>query len=74
LPRITGKQVVAALQKLGFKVQRVQGSHHFLFHAEKDVVVSVPVHAGKTIAPKTLSNILKKAKVSREEFMRALKE
>ncbi|MCS7263700.1 MAG: type II toxin-antitoxin system HicA family toxin [Armatimonadetes bacterium] len=74
LPRITGRQVVSALQKLGFKLQRIQGSHHFLYHAEKDVTVSVPVHVGKTIAPKTLSNILKIAKVSREDFIKALKE
>ena len=30
LPRLSGKQVIAALRKLGFDVVRVKGSHHFI--------------------------------------------
>ena len=29
LPSLTGKALIAALRKVGFKVQRVKGSHHF---------------------------------------------
>ena len=32
-PRITGREVVAALRKAGFDVARIKGSHHFLRHA-----------------------------------------
>jgi predicted RNA binding protein YcfA (HicA-like mRNA interferase family) len=71
---VTGKEVVAALLKLGFRLHRIHGSHHFLVHEEKDITVSVPVHAGKTLAPKTLLNVLKRAKVTREEFIKALRE
>lgn len=33
LPRLTGKELVAALARLGFQVIRVRGSHHFVRHA-----------------------------------------
>lgn len=50
LPRLTGKKVIAALQRVGFDVARVKGSHHFLRHSDGRVTV-VPVHAGEIIGP-----------------------
>ena len=32
LPSVTGKELIAALGKVGFHVIRVKGSHHFLRH------------------------------------------
>lgn len=29
LPSLTGKELIAALRKAGFEVQRIKGSHHF---------------------------------------------
>jgi hypothetical protein len=34
LPALTGKQLVAVLQQLGFESLRVKGSHHFLRHPD----------------------------------------
>ncbi len=34
LPRASGKDLVAALGKLGFQVVRIRGSHHYLRHAD----------------------------------------
>jgi predicted RNA binding protein YcfA (HicA-like mRNA interferase family) len=48
--RITGKELIRALAKVGFAVVRVQGSHHRLRHADGRVT-TVPVHAGETIGP-----------------------
>ncbi|MEK6710651.1 MAG: type II toxin-antitoxin system HicA family toxin [Nitrospinota bacterium] len=50
LPRITGRQIIAALEKAGFEVTRAKGSHHFLRHADGRATV-VPVHSGETIGP-----------------------
>jgi predicted RNA binding protein YcfA (HicA-like mRNA interferase family) len=44
-PAITGKQLIAALSQIGFFVQRVKGSHHFLRHDDGRTTV-IPVHAG----------------------------
>jgi len=34
LPRPTGKELIAALAKVGFDVIRVRGSHHFVKHPD----------------------------------------
>jgi predicted RNA binding protein YcfA (HicA-like mRNA interferase family) len=34
LPRITGKEMIAALAVIGFEVVRVKGSHHFVRHTD----------------------------------------
>ncbi|MBW3565483.1 MAG: type II toxin-antitoxin system HicA family toxin [Acidobacteria bacterium] len=63
-PALTGKQLINALEKLGFEVTRTKGSHHFLRHADGRVTV-VPVHSGEDIGPGLLSKILRDAKISR---------
>ena len=68
LPRITGEKTIKALLHAGFSVVHVRGSHHYLYHTEHDCVVTVPVHAKKTLAPKTLKSILEQAHLSAEEF------
>jgi predicted RNA binding protein YcfA (HicA-like mRNA interferase family) len=42
LPRPTGKDVIAALAKVGFDVIRVRGSHHFVWHRDGRAAV-IPV-------------------------------
>ena len=49
LPALTGKEVVAALEKAGFSVVRTRSSHHFLRHPDGRTTL-VPVHAGKRSA------------------------
>jgi predicted RNA binding protein YcfA (HicA-like mRNA interferase family) len=68
LPRITGKEAVAALKQAGFALIRVRGSHHYLYHDGKARIVTVPVHAGEMLAPKTLQSILRQASLTAEEF------
>lgn len=67
LPRLTGRQVIAALRKAGFKAIRVKGSHHFLQHPDGRCTV-VPIHAGETIGPGLMNKILNDCDLSREEF------
>ncbi|MCX6690586.1 MAG: type II toxin-antitoxin system HicA family toxin [Methanoregula sp.] len=63
LPRITGEKTIKALVRAGFSVVHVRGSHHYLYHSEHDCVVTVPVHAKKT-----LKSILEQAHLSAEDF------
>ena len=56
--RITGKELIRALKRAGFAVIRTQGSHHRLRHADGRVT-TVPVHAGETIGPGLLGQILR---------------
>ncbi|MDJ0746056.1 MAG: type II toxin-antitoxin system HicA family toxin [Xenococcaceae cyanobacterium MO_167.B27] len=71
LPSVTGKKVIAALEKVGFEVARVRGSHHILIHNDGRRTV-VPVHSGETIGRGLLSQILRDTELSREEFKKLL--
>jgi predicted RNA binding protein YcfA (HicA-like mRNA interferase family) len=62
--RVTGKEVITALQRAGFEVTRSRGSHRFLRHSDGRVT-TVPVHSGETIGPGLLSKS-SEARSSRE--------
>ncbi|NEO70365.1 type II toxin-antitoxin system HicA family toxin [Moorena sp. SIO3H5] len=47
LPSLTGREIIAALEKAGFTVARVRGSHHILIHDDGRRTV-IPVHSGET--------------------------
>ena len=67
LPSLTGRQVVKALQKVGFTVIRQKGSHAFLQHPDGRSTV-VPLHAGETVGPGLLRKIIHDVEMTREEF------
>ena len=67
LPAVTGKDLVAVLQQLGFEILRIKGSHHFMRHPDGRTTV-VPVHAGEDIGPGLMSKILRDAKLSKQEL------
>ncbi len=72
LPRITGDEVVRALKRAGFVVDRQRGSHVVLIHPQTRKRVVVPVHAGKIVKPGTLSGILDDAGLSSEDLAQLL--
>ena len=67
LPVLTGKEVVAALERAGFSVIRIRSSHHFLRYPDGRTTL-VPVHAGETIGPGLMSKTLGDRELTREEF------
>lgn len=71
LPRLRGREVIAALRRAGFGIVRTKGSHSFLQHADGRRTV-VPVHSGETIGPGLLCKILKDVEMETEEFARWL--
>jgi predicted RNA binding protein YcfA (HicA-like mRNA interferase family) len=71
-PRLTGQQVIAALNKAGFEVLRVKGSHHFLSRSDGRRTV-IPVHRGEAIGPGLLSKILRDCELERDAFLELLK-
>ena len=57
VPAVPGTEVVRALQRAGFKIARVSGSHHVMRHPDGRIV-TVPVHPGRDVPKGTLRNIL----------------
>lgn len=72
LPRISSKEAIRALERLGFEQIRQTGSHVVMKKAteEGEIGCVVPMH--KELKVGTLSGILKQAQVIREEFIENL--
>lgn len=69
LPRVSGAEVVRALERLGFTVARQRGSHIVLRRGSSGCVV--PNH--RELKTGTLAGVLKQAGVSVEDFVNALR-
>jgi predicted RNA binding protein YcfA (HicA-like mRNA interferase family) len=69
LPRISSKQVIRSLERLGFEQIRQTGSHVVMKkETEKGTIgCIIPVHRELKVG--TLSGILKQAQVTVEEFI-----
>ena len=68
LPALRPNRVVRALQRAGFVVMRVRGSHHRLHHPDKpDLLVTVPMH-NRDLKPGTLHAIIRQAGMTAEAF------
>ena len=71
LPMLTARQVLRALEKAGFRVQRQTGSHARLKHTDGRVV-TVPIHAGQDIGRGLLRKILRDADITPAELLALL--
>jgi predicted RNA binding protein YcfA (HicA-like mRNA interferase family) len=71
IPAVPGAKVVKALERAGFTVIRVSGSHHVMRHADGRTVV-VPVHVRRDMAKGTLRNILAIVGITPEELRKLL--
>jgi predicted RNA binding protein YcfA (HicA-like mRNA interferase family) len=69
LPVLSGRAVVAALERLGFVQMRQRGSHVIL---QRDGVgVVVPLH--RELKTGTLAGIIRQAGLSQDEFLGAVR-
>jgi predicted RNA binding protein YcfA (HicA-like mRNA interferase family) len=66
---LSGREIVRALERAGFVVARVSGSHHILYHADdRSRRTVVPVHRSAALKRGTLRGILKQAKLTEDEL------
>jgi predicted RNA binding protein YcfA (HicA-like mRNA interferase family) len=69
LAGVRPRDVVRALQRAGFTVHRIKGSHHHLRHPDKlHLRVSVPMHQ-RDLPPGTLRAIIRQADLTVDEFL-----
>ena len=72
LPALRPVKVLKVLQRAGFYVHHIKGSHHFLKHPDRpDLRVTVPVH-NDDLQRKTWASIIDQAGYSVEEFLELL--
>ncbi len=70
LARITGKEMCSILEKHGFLLKRVKGSHHIYARPGLDGYVTVPVHGNEILKPKTLKSIIKQAELDPDDLVK----
>lgn len=74
LPQAGGRDAVRALERGGFRITHVRGSHHYLRKPGEPVLVSVPVHGSRNLPAGTLRAILHQAGLSVDEFVALLNQ
>jgi predicted RNA binding protein YcfA (HicA-like mRNA interferase family) len=66
LPRVTARQVISVLEKLGFHQVRQSGSHKIF--RNDGIRVTVPLHGNEILHPKVVRSILADVGLTVEEF------
>ena len=73
LAGLNGKVVLRALERAGFRLERVTSSHHVLRNPEiPGSKVIVPPHGAHDLPPGTLRSIINQAGLTAEAFMALL--
>jgi predicted RNA binding protein YcfA (HicA-like mRNA interferase family) len=67
LPAVSPQKLARALERDGFVLKRVRGSHYTYYHPVKDCVVVVPFH-GKDVPKGILCRILRDADIPKEKL------
>ncbi len=71
VPSVSGERIVRALERAGFEVARIHGSHYILRHPDGRGT-TVPVHQDRDVAKGTLRGILADIGLTVEDFQRLL--
>ncbi len=72
LPRVSGKEVIKALSKIGFNPARQKGNHIILVKETADGRKAVVVPNHSEIDRGTLLEIIRQAGLKRDEFLKLL--
>jgi len=68
-PSLKSKEVIKALDRAGFVVVRIKGSHYQL--KKGNLLVTVPMHGGD-LSRTTMRSILRQAKMGMEDLLNFL--
>lgn len=65
---VSGKDLCRILERHGWILLRIHGSHYYYGQPGSDVKVSVPVHRNQALKPGLLRGLLKLAGLSEEDL------
>jgi len=72
LPVISGKEAIAAFEKIGYKIARQKGSHITLIKPGTIHILTVPDH--KELDRGLLKGLINKAGITVDDFLKLLNE
>ena len=67
VPSLTPKELLKVLERKGFVLKRVHGSHHYYVHPVTGKITVIPMHK-KDLPKGTLHAILKQAGIEKEDL------
>ena len=65
---VSGKELAKAVERRGWSLLRVTGSHHVYGKPGSFVRLSIPIHANKPLKLGLLKHLLKLAEMSESDF------
>ncbi len=65
---VSGKELCRILEKKGWELRTIHGSHHVYMKTGRKERISVPVHGNKDLKQGLLNAILKIAEISEDEL------
>ncbi|PSB15889.1 type II toxin-antitoxin system HicA family toxin [Phormidesmis priestleyi ULC007] len=65
---VSGKILCRIVERHGWELKRITGSHHIYFKEGVDAILSVPVHGNRDLPIGTLKSIMKDAGLTEEDL------
>jgi predicted RNA binding protein YcfA (HicA-like mRNA interferase family) len=65
---ISGKILCKIVERNGWELKRVTGSHHIYAKEGVDAILSIPVHSNRDLPKGTLKSIMKDAELTEEDL------
>lgn len=65
---VSGKVLCRIVERYGWELKRVTGSHHIYAKEGVSVILSIPVHGNRDLPKGTLKSLLKDAALTEEDL------
>ena len=72
LPTVTAREAITVFEAVGFRVTRINGSHHIMKRDGHRFLLTVPAHGNKPLKKGTLKGLIGDAGMTVDEFRRHL--
>lgn len=61
---VSGKELALALERSGWRLHHVRGSHHYYVKNDEPAMLCIPIHGGKALKKGTQAALMKLAGLS----------
>ena len=65
---VSGKALCKIVERQGWQLKRITGSHHIYAKVGIDVILSIPIHSNRDLPIGILKSIIKDAKLTEEDL------
>ncbi|HWA83934.1 MAG TPA: type II toxin-antitoxin system HicA family toxin, partial [Fimbriimonadaceae bacterium] len=65
---VSGKELCKAVERKGWKLRRISGSHHIYAREGIRAILSIPVHGNQTLVSGLQANLMKAAGLTEKDL------